>query len=134
MKFLHSVVFFLARLCLAGVFIFCGIEKMYAWNDMIGFLKMHGLVWTPELLLGCAIIIEVGVSLAFIFGMKTKFMAFLLLAYLAAVTYYFHNFWEMGDPQQVSTQIIQFLKNLAIVGGFLTIITTPQPKEPSELG
>jgi hypothetical protein len=40
----------------------------------------------------------------------------------------------MGDPLQKSMQMIQFLKNLAIFGGFFAIITAPRPKEPSELG
>lgn len=56
-----------------------------------------------------------GVSL--ILGYKARIGAGLLLAFLIPATLVFHN--PIADPGQM----IQFLKNLAIIGGLLMVIT-----------
>ena len=37
-------------------------------------------------------------------------------------TYYFHDFWTLSDPQAQQEQMIQFLKNLGLMGAMLLII------------
>ena len=56
-----------------------------------------------------------GVSL--ILGYKARIGAGLLLAFLVPATLVFHN--PIADP----TQMIQFLKNLAIIGGLLMVVS-----------
>ena len=40
---------------------------------------------------------------------------------LFGATFYFHDFWRFVDPGQRQLQTIQFMKNLAIGGGLLTL-------------
>jgi putative oxidoreductase len=37
-------------------------------------------------------------------------------------TYYFHDFWTVTDPQVKQEQMIQFMKNLAMMGAMVLII------------
>ena len=57
-----------------------------------------------------------------ILGAWTRFGAIFLLVFLAAATWYFHDFWKFADPGQRQLQTIQFMKNLAIGGGLLSLV------------
>ena len=48
--------------------------------------------------------------------------AALLLIFLALATYYFHDFWTFEDAQERGRQVIQFLKNLALMGAMLIVM------------
>jgi putative oxidoreductase len=37
-------------------------------------------------------------------------------------TYYFHDFWTLADPQAKQEQMIQFMKNLGLMGAMLLVI------------
>jgi putative oxidoreductase len=43
--------------------------------------------------------------------------------FLALATYFFHDFWTFEDAQARQNQMIQFMKNLSLMGGMLFIIT-----------
>jgi putative oxidoreductase len=61
-------------------------------------------------------------SLSVALGAWTRFGAIFLFVFLAAATYYFHDFWTLADPGQRQLQQIQFMKNLAIGGGLLSLM------------
>jgi putative oxidoreductase len=42
--------------------------------------------------------------------------------FLALATYFFHDFWTLGDPQARQEQVIHFMKNLGLMGAMLLII------------
>jgi putative oxidoreductase len=45
----------------------------------------------------------------------------MLLVFLAAATYYFHDFWTF-EGQERQMQTIQFMKNLSLMGTMLFLI------------
>jgi hypothetical protein len=38
-----------------------------------------------------------------------------------------HNFWALSDPQMKQADVINFLKNMALVGALLMLLAIPQP-------
>jgi len=52
-------------------------------------------------------------------GHATRPAALLLVGSLVPTTLAGHAFWEIEDPQQRAMQRIQFMKNLALIGGLL---------------
>src|SRR5580692_6616471 len=81
-----------------------------------GFFKVGGYAQV----VGYAAAIELGCGLAVLVGFRTRFAAWLLFLYLIPVTYFFHNFWAAQGMEQ-QTQMINFLKNAAIMGGLLVL-------------
>jgi putative oxidoreductase len=61
-------------------------------------------------------------GLSLLTGAWTRIGAAFLFVFLAAATFYFHDFWMIADPAQRQLQIIQFMKNMAIGGGLLALI------------
>jgi putative oxidoreductase len=76
----------------------------------------------PKLMLVGAIVFLIAGSFSIILGYKSRIGATLLLIFLILATYYFHHFWNLSDPKQQQEQMIQFLKNLGLMGAMLLII------------
>ncbi len=73
---------------------------------------------------GAALIVG-GASL--LLGIKPKIGAAAVVGFLAAVSPVMHNFWNQEDPQQRQMEMIQFSKNMAMLGGALALMGVEEP-------
>jgi uncharacterized membrane protein YphA (DoxX/SURF4 family) len=75
---------------------------------------------TPQMLAIAAGSFEVisGLMIAVNFG--ARFFAILLIFFVAATTYYFHDFWNQTPPENGKT-LVDALKNLSIIGALFMI-------------
>jgi len=53
-------------------------------------------------------------------GFQAKYAALAIVLWLIPVTLVFHHFWGIPDAQK-QDQMVNFLKNLAIMGGLLVV-------------
>ena len=60
-------------------------------------------------------------GMSILLGYFARFGAMLLILFLVPVTLTMHNFWDISDPAIHQMQMIQFMKNLAILGGVILI-------------
>ena len=104
------------RTFLALVFIIAGFGKITGWEGTLGYMASKGLPMT-EALLALTILIELGGGLLLLLGFQARWAALALFLFLIPVTLIFHPFW--ADPEQYNA----FMKNLAIMGGMLYIMT-----------
>jgi putative oxidoreductase len=107
------------RVGLGLIFLISGIGKIGNFAGTAGFMASKGMPAAPLLLVG-AIVFELFGALSVMTGVKTRWGVLALLIFLAPSTFIFHNFWAVSGPQQ-REQTIQFLKNLAIAGGLLSL-------------
>ena len=106
------------RIFISTLFIVEAFKKFSFKEDTILYMMDYGV---PETLFYPALIFEIIFPILLIIGYKTKISAFSMFIFTIVVTIIFHN--DFGDQ----VQIMAFLKNLAIAGGFL-IIFTNEPK------
>jgi len=105
-------------LCLAGrilmsiIFIVAGFGKIGGYEGTQGYMESMGV---PGMLLPLVILLELGGGLMLLVGYKTRIVAFLLAGFSLLSALIFHL--DFGDAMQR----IQFMKNLALAGGFLYI-------------
>jgi putative oxidoreductase len=116
---LHSLALLVGRILLAMIFFLSGVMKIPNWDATLQSMEFKGLPAAP-VLLGLAILIEIGAGLAVLFGCQTRWAALLLAAFLIPVTITFHNFWAL-EGQEMQNQMQHFMKNLTILGGLLTL-------------
>lgn len=107
------------RLLLALLFLPAGIGKIGGFAGTVGYIGSVGLP-LPQLATVLAIVVEVGGGLALLAGYGTRLAALALALFTLVATFVFHNFWAM-PPEQVMMQQLMFFKNMAIVGGLLTL-------------
>lgn len=60
-------------------------------------------------------------GLSVLLGYRAKIGAWLILAFLLVVTPIMHRFWGLTDPMMAQGQMINFMKNLSMLGGALLI-------------
>lgn len=104
-----------ARVFLTIIFIKSGIGKLFDPAGTTQAISSVGLP-LPGLLTVGAIVFLLAGSLSILLGFKTQWGAWALIAFLIPATLAFHtNFVE-------ERQVIQFLKNLSILGGLLMLV------------
>ena len=104
---------FIGRILLSALFLIEGIGKISMQEDVIIYMADYGV---PEILFIPAIILEILFPLLLIIGYKTKLSALIMALFTLTVAIIFHtNFSE-------EMQVIFFLKDLAIAGGFMIIL------------
>jgi putative oxidoreductase len=102
----------IARIIIGAFFIMAGLGKIGDVAGTAGYMQSVGL---PGILAWPAIIFEVALGLAILVGFKTKLAALAGAAFCVLTAVLFHN--NFADQ----IQMIMFLKNFAIAGGFLMI-------------
>lgn len=110
----------IGRIFLAVIFLVSGFGKVGGFEGLIGQIASKGFP-APEVFAVATVVIELGAGLMLVVGWKARWAAFLLAAFTAIVTLFFHNFWAMPEAQKMMQQI-QFMKNLAVIGGLLLVV------------
>lgn len=101
-----------ARILLATLFVVAGLGKIQGYDGVAGYMQSMGV---PGSLLPFVIALELAGGLAIAVGYRTRLVAFLLAGFSLLSGLVFHS------PLDPSEQT-QFLKNLAIAGGFLLLV------------
>jgi uncharacterized membrane protein YphA (DoxX/SURF4 family) len=50
-----------------------------------------------------------------------------LVGFLAGVTPIMHDFWNLEDPEKRQGEMINFMKNVALLGGALALMEVEEP-------
>lgn len=109
----------LGRALLALLFVLSGWEKLTGFPGLVGFIAGKGLP-LPQVLAVLAVAIELGGGILLLIGFKTRWVALIFVVFLLVITPIFHNFWS-APADQMKNQEINFLKNLAILGGMFMV-------------
>ena len=76
---------------------------------------------TPQLLAIGAGVFQIIAGLSIAFNLGARFFAVILIFYVAASTFYFHDFWNQKPPENAKT-LVDALKNLSIIGALFMIL------------
>ena len=107
------IVEFLGRVLLSTLFLIEGLGKIATHEDVIIYMESYGV---PEILFLPALVVEILFSLLLILGYKTKWVASVMALFTFTVAIIFHTDFSEG------VQMIFFLKDIAIAGGFMIIV------------
>jgi putative oxidoreductase len=102
----------LGRLFLSFIFIMAGLNKIGGYAGTQAYMESVGV---PGALLPLVIALEVLGGLAILIGFKARIAALALAGFSLISAILFHN--NFSDQ----IQMIMFMKNIAIAGGFLMI-------------
>lgn len=109
----------IARVGLAALFLWSGYSKLVYMDGNIGYMQAYGLP-AADLLIWPALLIELVAGAMLLVGWKVRWAAVALALFTLPATFIFHAYW--GVPaDQVLNQQIHFMKNLAILGGLLSV-------------
>jgi len=104
---------FIGRLLLSILFLIEGLGKISMQENVVMYMEDYGV---PGILFVPAIAVEILFPIILIVGYKTKWAASVMALFTFAVAIIFHTDFSDG------MQMIFFLKDLAIAGGFMIIV------------
>ena len=103
----------LGRALLALLFIPAGFSKISGFAGAAGYAASKG-VPVPEVAIAAAIAVELGLGLLLLVGFQTRWAALGIAVFTFVISFIFH---PLSDPSQAQA----FFKNMAVVGGLLTV-------------
>ena len=118
--------FMIGRLLFGGFFLYSGINHFMQRKELSQYARGKN-VPMPDIAVmasGAALIVG-GASV--LLGIKPKVGAAAVAGFLAGVSPVMHNFWEQDVPQQRQMDMIQFSKNIALLGGALALMSVEEP-------
>ena len=107
------IVELIGRIFLSTLFLIEGVGKLFTQEQVIMYMEDYGV---PGILFIPAVVLEILFPLLLIVGYKTRLAALVMALFTVTVAIIFHTDFSDG------MQLISFLKNLAIAGGFMIII------------
>ncbi len=100
------------RILIGFLFFGAGMGKVTGYEGTAAMMASVGL---PGMLLPLVILLEVGGAIAIMIGWQTRWVSLALAVFCGLSAVLFHA--DFSDPNQMAN----FMKNLALVGGFLLL-------------
>jgi putative oxidoreductase len=142
--------FTFGRVLFAVLFIYTGATKLFAIPATADFIAAKVTIPSllapytsqletltgmplPQLLAICIGGFEILAGLMIALNFLARFFAILLIFFVLATTFYFHDFWNQSAPDNAKT-LIEALKNLSIIGALFMIAgygRGPRNEEPA---
>jgi putative oxidoreductase len=121
-----KALFLAGRIAFGGFFIYNGLNHFLKWKSMSQYAGAKK-VPQPEAAVICsgALLTLGGVLVAL--GVKPKLGAAAIVTFLASVSPVMHNFWSQEDPDRKMQEMINFSKNMALLGGALALGGVEEP-------
>jgi putative oxidoreductase len=112
----------IARIFLMILFVKFGWTKIAGFSGTVAYMASAGLP-AAGLVTVVAIVMEFIVGIAIVVGFYTRPLAFALAIYTFAAAMIGHQYWHMTGAVQYAS-MINFYKNMSIVGGLLLLCVT----------
>lgn len=119
---MKDIVDLIGRILIAAIFLFEAYDTVAHWASTKETLDTYSIFWRQDLLIGSAGLLLTLGGILLLIGYRVGFGALLLLAYWVPVTFIIYSFWD--DPIEIRrVNSISFMKNMAVVGGLLMLIS-----------
>ena len=117
----------IARIFIAIMFYYEAFDSFLLFSQTKETMTKYGITWKQDFLLTSVIVFLILGATLVLIGYYSNIGAILLLAYLIPSTIIFYSFWDV--PKDVMRiQLINFMKNLAIMGGLLLLVVNKPGK------
>jgi len=112
----------IGRVLLGWIFLMGGWSKLTNIGGFVGYLtSLH--MPAPGFWGWVGVIVELVVGFALVFGVAARYGAVLGFIFVIVATAIAHRYWEYPAAQQLG-QYINFMKNIAIMGGMVLLFST----------
>lgn len=126
---MESTISILGRLLLGGYFVYSGFNHFAMINMMAGYAQSKG-VPAPKAAVGFSGLLLLIGGLSILLGAYPTIGIIALALFLVPVTFMMHAFWKVQDPMAKMHEMVNFMKNVALLGAALTLLAIPQPWSP----
>jgi putative oxidoreductase len=116
-----EILFLVGRVLFSALFLMSGVGHFTQVEQMAQYAKASGVPAPKFAVLGTGVLLLLG-GLSILLGFYPTLGLILLIVFLVPTTFIMHRFWDISDPMQRQMQMINFSKNLALVGAALMLL------------
>ena len=119
---MHFAVLYLGRILFGGFFILSSYGHFANLQMMAGYAQSKGVPSAKAAVAGTGLLLLIGgISTLFNFYPVVGLAA--LILFLGPVTFVMHAYWKVQDPMAKMGERVNFMKNLALLGGTLILLS-----------
>jgi len=122
----ESIIFLLGRVFFGGYFVIMGINH-FTKNGMIANYAQIKNIPYPKIVVYLTGLMLILGGLGIVLGVYVTLSLWLLIIFLLATAFLMHNFWKAYDEQTKAQDYQSFLRNLALAGAALIMLSFPEP-------
>ena len=112
------------RVLLGLYFLIPGVRKIVGFEGTAQYMATHGVPFV-SVLLPITIMLQVGGGAALLAGWQTRAVALMLAGMTLVINVFMHDFWNVYEGLSQQHEAQNFIKNLAIMAGLLTLAAGP---------
>jgi uncharacterized membrane protein YphA (DoxX/SURF4 family) len=118
--------FLLGRLVFGGFFLYNGINHFIQRDGMAQYAGAKHVPMPKAAVTATGVALTLG-GASILLGIKPKLGAAALIGFLASVSPLMHDFWRVQDPEKRQAEMVNFTKNMALLGGTLALMGIEEP-------
>lgn len=113
-----TVLFFIGRIILGAYFVYNAFNHFRHLPAMTGYTASRKVPYPKAAVIAGGVMLALG-GLSILLGLYIVLGMWLLVLFLIPTTFVMHAFWKETDPQAKMMELVQFTKNLALIGALL---------------
>ena len=121
-----EIAFLIGRIIVGIFYLFSASGHFFQLNTMSGYAQSKGVPAPKLAVLGSGALLLIG-GLTIITGFQPTIGIVALVLFYLPVTFMMFPFWKEQDPMAKTTEMINFMKNIALLGSALMLLGIPQP-------
>jgi uncharacterized membrane protein YphA (DoxX/SURF4 family) len=117
---METTILYLGRILFGGYFVFSGINHFKSLGMMAGYAKSKGTP-LPKFSVASSGLLLLAGGFSVLFNVLPVIGYAALILFLIPVTFVMHAFWKIQDPMAKMGEMVNFMKNIALLGAVLML-------------
>jgi putative oxidoreductase len=118
---METTLLYIGRILFGGYFAYNGFNNLIMFDMMSGYAKSKGAPM-PKLSVALSSLLLIVGGISVLFDVLPSVGLVALVLFLIPVTFIIHPFWKIQDPAAKMGEMINFAKNVALLGAVLILL------------
>jgi uncharacterized membrane protein YphA (DoxX/SURF4 family) len=118
--------FLIGRLLFGGFFLYNGINHLKERKSLGQYAEAKKVPMAEAVVATTGVVLIAG-GTSILLGVKPKLGTAAIAGFLAGVSPVMHNFWSVQEPGQRMNEMINFSKNMALMGSAVALMGVDEP-------
>lgn len=123
MQKLHEFLHLVGRILYGGFFVYNGLNHFLNLSMLAGYAQSKG-VPMPQIAVIVSGLLMLAGGAMILLGWKVQLGAWCITLFLLPTSFIMHNFWTVADAQMRMMEMINFSKNMALMGAALIMLVS----------
>ena len=118
-------IFLIGRILLGGYFLVGAYNHLFKSSNLVAYAEMKKVPKAKMAVIGSGLLLLFG-GYSILTGVRVEAGISALILFLIPVTFTMHAFWKEEGQARAGDQV-QFMKNMALLGAILMLLSIPTP-------